>query len=436
MSNPRVLVTGLGPLCSLGGDAKTLWSTLLAGRTFVGSLDRLAGAPTTLGAEVKGFDGCGVLDPRERQYDRAMQFAIVAAHRAIEDAGLLRDGRFAGGTGGSASSPAPVQDSSGLPPAGALVPERVGIVVGTSRGAAELLEAAHRRFADRGAEGVGPRVSPLTTPGNLSGAAARHLGLRGPCLTVSAACASASQAIGLAFDLVRRGRADAIVAGGTEACLTPFVMAMFASTGILSRRADDPPRACRPFDRDRDGIVIGEGAGMIVLESESSARARAARAYCELLGFGMTCDARSLTGVPEDGEGLARAIRLALEDAGTAPGAVDYVNAHGAGTVAGDRAETAAIKAALGPRARAVPVSSTKSMTGHLIGAAGGIEAAVCALAVAEGAVPPTINLDHPDPACDLDYVPREARRVPVRLALSNAMGFGGNNAVLAFGTA
>jgi 3-oxoacyl-[acyl-carrier-protein] synthase II len=412
----RVLITGIGPVCAHGSDARTVWANLLVGRNAVGPVARLAGAPVTFGAEVPGFSGAGVLDPREEACDLAMQFVIVATHRALADAGLLDAGRSA--FEAPRSAPA----------------ARCGAIVGTSRGAAALLESSHIDFLTRGAKMVGRRVSPLTTPGNLSGAVSKHFGLRGPACTVSAACASGAQAIGLGLDLIRAGRADLVVAGGTEACLTPFTMAMFVSTGILSRRTGDPARAARPFDRDRDGIVLGEGAAMVVLESEASARARGARAYCELRGWGASSDAHSLTAVPPDGEGLVRAIGLALADAGVAADDVDYVHAHGTGTRSGDPAETVAIKAALGPRARAVPVSSTKSMTGHLIGAAGGLGALVCAFAIAEGAVPPTLNLENPDPACDLDYVADGARRRPVRVALSNAMGFGGNNAALVFG--
>jgi len=345
-----------------------------------------------------------------------MKFALAAARGALADAGLLD----AGG-------------SKAVPPPGSSA-ERVATLVGTSRGATALLEASILEHRERGPRMVGRRISPLTTFGNLSGAVSKHFGLRGPAFTLSAACASATQAIGVGLDLIRAGRADVVVAGGTEAPLTPFVMSIFASTGILSRRLDDPARAARPFDRDRDGIVLGEGAAMVVLESEASACARGARRYCELRGWGASSDAHSLTGLPPDGEGIARAIRSALADAKASADAVDYVHAHGTGTRSGDVAETAALKAALGPRARAIPVSSTKSMTGHLIGAAGGLGALVCALAVAEGAVPPTINLEHPDPECDLDYVPKTARRLPVRLALCDAMGFGGNNAALVFG--
>ncbi len=412
----RVFVTGIGPVCSLGLDARTVWANLLAGRTTVGLVGRLAPAPVPFGAEVRDFPPPGRIEASEEGYDLAMKFAVVAAHGALADAGLLDARR-----------------SKVAPPAGSSA-ERCAVLVGTSRGATALLEASVLEYRDRGARMVGRRISPLTTPGNLSGAVSRHFGLRGPSFTLSAACASASQAIGVGLDLVRAGRADVVVAGGTEAPLTPFVMSMFASTGILSRRSDAPARASRPFDRDRDGIVLGEGAALVVLESEASARARGARVYCELRGWGLSSDAHSLTGLPPDGEGLARAIRLALADAAATPDAVDYVHAHGTGTRSGDVAETSAIKTVLGARARAVPVSSTKSMTGHLIGAAGGLGALVCAFALAEGAVPPTINLEHPDPDCDLDHVPREARRHATRLAVTNAMGFGGNNAALVFG--
>ena len=404
-----VFLTGLGPICSLGTDCRDLWASLIAGRSGVGHLSRLKGAAVTIGSQLRGPIP-GVKAP-ERRLDRAAQLALAAAAGALTDAGL------AGGV---------PEGSAG----------RAGVAIGSSRGAAERLEHWFSRFQERGADAVGPHASPHTTAGNLAGAVARRFGLHGPSLSVSAACASASQAIGVAFDLIRSGRADVMLAGGTEACLTPFAMAMFCQAGILSRREGAPEAACRPFDRDRDGIVIGEGAGMVVLESEEHAQRRGARRHAELLGYGTTCDAMSLTAVPEDGAGLARATVLALEDAGVRAEAVDYVNAHGTGTRTGDRAETAAIKTALGKHARRVPISSTKSMTGHLIGAAGGIEAIVCALALESGQVPPTVNLDHPDPECDLDYVPREARRVALRTVISLSMGFGGTNACLVFGRA
>ncbi len=406
----RVLITGLGPLCSLGQDRETFWASLTAGRSGVRRLERLSGALVTIGAEAAPLQEAALLGPREMRYDRVAQLALLAAHAAWRDAGL------SGAGGGLASAS-----------------ERTGVILGTSRGAAESLERHQQRFWERGVQSVSPHASPLTTAGNLSGIVALRFGLRGPNLTVSAACSSATQAIGLAFDAIRQGRADLMLAGGAEACLTPFCVAMLAAAGILSRRMDAPEAAARPFDRDRDGIVLGEGAGVIVLESEAHARARGARAWCELAGFGATCDAHSLTGIPEDGAGLARAIGLALADAGLAPEDVAHVNAHGTGTVVGDRAETAALKGAFGRHAGTLAVSATKSMTGHLLGAVGGIEAAACALAIASGIVPPTINLDHPDPQCDLDFVPHHARPQRVDVALSTAMGFGGNNACLAF---
>ena len=398
----RVLITGLGPVCSLGDTAAGFWNALVEGRSGVDHVPALDGAPVGIGAAVP-IEGSPRLCPKEHRLDRSTQMALVSTAVALEDAGLSLEG------------------------------DRAGVVLGSSRGAVGLLEWWHERFRSRGGGGVGPHASPYTTAGNLSGAVARRFGMRGPSLSVSAACSSASQAIGLAMDLIRHGRADVMVAGGAEACLTPFCMSMFAATGILSRRVEAPQAASRPFDRDRDGIVIGEGAGTIVLESEDHARGRGARVYAELAGFGSTCDAASLTAVPQDGGGLARAIRLALEDAGTSPDAVDYVNAHGTATLAGDRAETAALKSSLGPHVRAIPVSSTKSMTGHLVGAAGGIEAAACVLALTHGVVPPTINLEHADPECDLDYVASGARRRELRVVLSTSMGFGGNNTCLVF---
>jgi 3-oxoacyl-[acyl-carrier-protein] synthase II len=406
----RVFLTGLGPACALGNNYRSLWGGLVAGRSGVTHVDRLSGCLVTIGSELGAIES-PALGPRERRLDRAAQLALAATATALQDAGL-----------------GPEIDPGAAP--------RFGVVLGSSRGATERLEHWHRRFATEGADAVGPHASPHTTAGNLSGAVARRFGLQGPALSVSAACASAAQAIGLAFDLIRAGRADVMVAGGTEACLTPFSIAMFAKAGILSQRRGEPAAASRPFDRDRDGIVLGEGAGVVVLESAAHAKRRGAHLHAELLGFGSTCDALSLTAVPQDGGGLARAIEAALADARRTPADVDYVNAHGTATLAGDRAETAALKAALGDHARRVPVSSTKSMTGHLIGAAAGIEAIACARAIVEGVVPPTINLEHPDPACDLDYVPGEARRQPVKVALSLSMGFGGTNACLVLGAA
>jgi 3-oxoacyl-[acyl-carrier-protein] synthase II len=405
----RVFLTGLGPLCSLGQRRDVFWDNITAGRSGVVALPDLAGEPVALAAPVELGEAGGGLGPRERRFDRVAQLALLAARCALEDAGLAEAGR------------------------GALSPERAGVILGTSRGAASQLEAGFARFSTRGWTGVGAHVSPYTTTGSLSAIVGRHFGFKGFNLTVSAACSSASQAVGVAFDRIRCGREDVMLAGGAEACLTPFCLAMLDAAGILSHRNAEPTRAVRPFDSDRDGIVVGEGAGIVVLESEAHARARGAQPICELRGFGGTCDAHSLTGIPADGHGLARAIGLALKDARLDAVSVDYVNAHGTATQVGDRAETAALKGALGDAARQVAVSSTKSMTGHLLGAVGGIEAIVCALVLQEAVVPPTINLDRPDPACDLDYVPRVARPLAARVALSTSMGFGGNNACLVF---
>jgi 3-oxoacyl-[acyl-carrier-protein] synthase II len=409
----RVVLTGLGPLCSLGQRRDVFWDNITAGRSGVVVLPELADEPVALAAPVELLDAAGRLGPRERRFDRVAQFALLAAQSALCDAGLENEARK-----------------------NALKPERAGVVLGTSRGAASQLEAAFERFGARGRTGVGPHVSPYTTTGSLSAIVGRHFGFKGFNLTVSAACSSASQAIGVAFDRIRLGREDVMLAGGAEACLTPFCLAMLDAAGILSHRNAEPAGAVRPFDSDRDGIVVGEGAGVLVLESEAHARARGAESVCELRGFGGTCDAHSLTGIPADGDGLARAIGLALDDAQLDKASVDYVNAHGTATQVGDRAETAALKGALGETARRVAISSTKSMTGHLLGAVGGIEAIICALALQEGVVPPTINLDRPDPACDLDYVPRVARPLAAHVALSTSMGFGGNNACLVFARA
>ena len=401
------MVTGLGPLCSLGDSAVALWESLVAGRSGVTTVARLSGLPVTIGAEVAGFDAHPALGPRERRFDRSTQLALVAAHTALADAGLIEGERLLAGN------------------------ERAGAILGTSRGATEQIEAAFARFNERGWSGLGPHVSPFTTTGTLSAAVARRFGLRGPNLTVSAACSSATQAIGAAFDAVRHGRADVMLAGGAEACLTPFCVGILDAAGILSHRNNAPQTASRPFDADRDGMVLGEGAGLLVLEAEEHARQRGVRVYAEIAGFGASCDAFSLTGVPEDGEGLVRAIGVALDDAGVAPQTVDYVNAHGTGTRLGDRAETVALRSCFGSHASKLAVSSTKSMTGHLLGAAGGIEAIACVLVLRHGVAPPTINLERADPECDLDYVPRQARAVAARVVLSTSMGFGGNNACL-----
>ncbi len=364
-------------------------------------VERLKGAPVDIGAEVKELENARLLSPKERRLDRAAQFAILAARAALQDADWRGDG------------------------------DSAGAVVGSSRGPCGLLEYFHGSFLENPRR-ISPAASPRTTPGNLAGSVSIHCGLRGPSMVVSAACASGSQAIGLAFQMIRAGMADMMVAGGTEAALTPFTIAMLAAAGILSPSAPAP----RPFDRERNGTVIGEGAGMLVLESERHWRARRGRGrrpYCELAGFGASSDALSLAAVAPDGEGLARAIASALEGARLAPRKIGYVNAHGTGTPAGDAAETRALKAALGRHAFGAAVSSTKSMTGHLLGAAGGIEAIVCALALARGVVPPTINLDCPGDGCDLDYTPGKARRRALRAALSVSMGFGGANACLAF---
>jgi 3-oxoacyl-[acyl-carrier-protein] synthase II len=403
----RVFVTGLGPLCSLGANAAALWENLSAGRSGISEVARLEGLAVRIGAEVTGLEGHAALSARERRFDRSTQLALVAAHEALADAGAL------GGDGRCTTS------------------ERAGAILGTSRGAAEQLETAMSRFNARGAQALNPHVSPFTTTGSLSAAVARRFGLRGPNLTVSAACSSATQAIGVAFEAVRHGRADVMLAGGAEACLTPFCVSMLDAAGILSHRNEVPQAASRPFDKERDGIVLGEGAGLLVLEAEDHARSRGVRLLAELAGFGASCDAFSLTGMPADGEGLVRAIRLALADAGVEPSAVDYVNAHGTATRLGDRAETAALRTCFGFRQSQLPVSSTKSMTGHLLGAAGGLEAITCVLVLTHGIVPPTVNLEHADPDCDFDYVPHRARALSARTVLSTSMGFGGNNACL-----
>jgi 3-oxoacyl-[acyl-carrier-protein] synthase II len=396
-------------VCALGLDAATLWAGLVGAQPAVKRVPWLPDVGVPIGSYVPD-DAMGTAEGRERRLDRVTRLALMGARGALGSAGLLDEGG---------------RIDVGLS-------SRAGAILGTSRGATGLLEQALRSFADRGARGVGPHVSPLSTTGGLSASVARHLGLRGPNLTVSAACSSGAQAIGMAFDQIRLGRADVMVAGGAEACLTPFCMAMFQAAGILSRRVGEPERACRPFDRERDGTVVGEGAGVVVLEAMQHARQRGARMRARLAGFGASCDALSLTGVPEDGEGLVRAAEAALAEAGIAPGDLGAIGAHGTGTRLGDRAEAAAYRGLLGAHLSRVPVVAGKALMGHLLGAAGGIEAVGAVLAIEKGQLPPAVNVDEPE--FDLDIVRGAVRQLHSAWILTCSMGFGGNNACLVLG--
>jgi 3-oxoacyl-[acyl-carrier-protein] synthase II len=404
----RVAVTGLGALSPLGPDVASSWDACRRGVSGIGPITLFDAAPlaTRFAGEVKGFDSAEHLGVKEsRRTSRAAAFAIVAAREAVADSGLDI----------------------------AAIGDEVGVLIGSGIGGLEWLENAVLRLHEGGPR----RVSPFTIPGMIvdmaAGRVAIEFGARGPNFAAVSACASSGHAIGEAAEWIRRGDAVVVIAGGTEACLTPVSVASFNAMQALSTRNDEPQRASRPFDRDRDGFVLGEGAGMLILEEWEHARQRGARVYAELVGYGATDDACDIVQPDPAGMGARRSVERALRRAGRAAQEVDYINAHGTSTQLNDTAETRAIKAALGSRASTVPMSSTKSMTGHLLGAAGGLEAIFSVLAIRDQFVPPTINLDDPDPACDLDYVPNQGRSAPVDLAITNSFGFGGHNSCLAF---
>ncbi len=403
----RVLVTGVGSVSPLGGAMDSLWDGLVAGRSGAGPITRFdaSAMDSRIACEVKDFSTEGVIDRKDaKRMDRFVQFAVAAAHEAIRRARLDLD--------------APDRD-------------RIGVVIGSGIGGMETFEQQHRTLLERGAGRVSPFFIPMMISDMAAGQVSLQFGLRGPNFGTVSACASGAHAIGEALRLLRAGDADVMICGGTESTITPMAVAGFCAARALSTRNDDPQRASRPFDNDRDGFVIAEGAGLVVLETEEHARRRDAPILCELGGYGATADAYHLTNPAEDGNGAARAMRRALDDAGVMPGDVDYVNAHGTSTPAGDPVEVLAVKSVFGDHARRLMMSSTKSMTGHLLGAAGGLEAAITALVLERGVVPPTINLEHADPRCDLDFVPHQARTHAVRVAISNSFGFGGHNVAL-----
>jgi 3-oxoacyl-[acyl-carrier-protein] synthase II len=415
------VVTGLGCVSPCGLDVPTTWQSMVEARSGIGLVTRFdaSGYTSRIAGEVRGFDGDARLGGRAtRRLGLFMQYALAAADEAMADAG------FELGSVREDGEPGSMWPSS----------ERFGVYIGSGIGGfPEIVDQAEELF-----RGGIRTVSPLFIPRSLinlaAGQVAIRYGARGPSLCVATACAVGNHAIGEAWRAIRDGDADVIVAGGTESSLTPLGYGGFMNMKALSRRNDEPTRASRPFDKDRDGFVMSEGSGIIVLEEYETAKARGARIYCELRGYGSTTDAHHVTAPSPGGEGAARCMRRALETAGLNPQDVGYINAHGTSTPANDPAETAAIRAAFGAHAGSVMVSSTKAVTGHLLGAAGGLEAVATCLALHHGVLPPTANLETPDPECNLDYIPQVARDVPIRAALSNAFGFGGTNAVLAFG--
>ncbi len=404
----RVVVTGLGLITPLGTGVEKTWSALCAGRSGVRRITKFdpSNHACRIAGEVTDFDPADYIEKKDiKKMDTFIHFAVGAGQMAVDDSGLK------------------VTDENA---------DRVGVYIGSGIGGLPAIEAYHKVLLDKGPDRVSPFFIPMVIINLASGQVSMRIGARGPNSCAVTACATGNHCIGDAFRIIQHGEADAMVAGGTEAAITPLCVAGFASAKALSTRNDEPERASRPFDKDRDGFVLGEGAGVLVLEELESARRRGARIYAEILGYGMTADAYHITAPPEDGVGAVRCMRLALQDAGLSPEAIDYVNAHATSTMA-DRIETRAIRQVFGEHARRLAVSSTKSMTGHLLGAAGGVEAIFSILAIQRGMLPPTINQDVPDPECDLDYIPNVARRADVRAVLSNSFGFGGVNACLIF---
>jgi 3-oxoacyl-[acyl-carrier-protein] synthase II len=403
----RVVVTGLGILCPIGNAVQEAWDNALAGKPGITRITRFdpSRLASQIAGEVKGFDVAPYMSPKEaRRMDLFIHYGMAAGLQAWRDGGLQ------------------------VTPENA---ERVGVNFGSGIGGLPLIESMHAELEKNGPR----RISPFFIPGSIinmiAGLLSIEIGAKGPNLAMVTACTTSTHCIGEAAKSIRYGEADVMIAGGAEAVVTELAIGGFAAARALSTRNDDPAAASRPWDKDRDGFVLGEGAGAMLLEEYEHARARGARIYCEVAGYGVSADAFHMTAPPEDGDGGYRAMRNALKDANLSPDAVDYINAHGTSTPLGDVAETKAIKRLLGARAPKVAVNSTKSMTGHLLGAAGGIEAVFTALALLHQVSPPTINLRTPDPACDLDYVPNEARRMPIRVALSNSFGFGGTNGTL-----
>ncbi len=409
MSRRRVVVTGLGIISPVGNTVKEAWDQVIAGRSGITRISRFDASAfaSQVAGEVKNFDVAQYLSPKEaRRMDTFIHYGLAAGIQAVQDAGLSAK------------------------PSNA---ERIGVNIGSGIGGLPYIEETHNEYLKNGPR----RISPFFIPGSIinmiSGNLSIMYGFQGPNLSCVSACATGNHSIGESARLIEYGDADVMVAGGAEATVCPLAIGGFSSAKALSTRNDDPATASRPWDTGRDGFVLGEGAGALVLEEYEHARARGAKIYCELVGYGMSADAYHMTAPPEDGAGAARAMRNALHNAGLQAEAVQYVNAHGTSTPLGDLAETQAMKACFGEHAKKLAVSSTKSMTGHLLGAAGGVEAVFTALAIRDQLAPPTINLKEQDPQCDLDYVPNVARPMSIDVALSNSFGFGGTNATLVF---
>ncbi|MDF5724177.1 MAG: beta-ketoacyl-ACP synthase II [Rhizonema sp. PD37] len=405
----RVVVTGVGAITPIGNTPVEYWEGLVSGRNGIGKITLFDTSrhDCCIAGEVKNFDPHDYMERKEaKRMDRFAQFGVSAAKQALADAKLV------------------IND---------LNAEQVGVMIGSGIGGLKVLEDQQTIYLNRGPDRCSPFMIPMMIANMAAGLTAIHTGAKGPNSCSVTACAAGSNAIGDAFRLIQGGYAQAMISGGTEAAVTPLSIAGFAAARALSTRNDDPEHASRPFDRDRDGFVMGEGAGILILEELQHALSRGARIYGEIVGYGMTCDAYHMTSPAPGGDGAFRAIQLALKDGGLTPQQVTYINAHGTSTSANDSTETAAMKRALGEHAYKIAISSTKSMTGHLLGGSGGIEAVATVLAIANNRVPPTINLENPDPECDLDYIPKVSRELDVQVALSNSFGFGGHNVTLAF---
>ena len=409
MSKRKVVVTGLGTVCPVGNSVREAWSNILAGKSGIGRITHFDPSPFAcqIAGEVKGFDVSKALSAKEaRRFDSFIHFGMAAAIEAIRDAGLQ-------------ASPTNA--------------ERIGVNIGSGIGGLPMIEATHRALLESGPRKISPFFIPGAIINMVSGNLSIMFGFKGPNLAMVTACTTANHCIGDSMRLIEYGDADVMIAGGSEACLCALGVGGFSAMRALSTRNDDPATASRPWDKDRDGFVLGEGAGVVVLEEEQHARQRGAKIYCWLAGYGLSADAHHITAPCEDGEGAIRAMVSALSNGHINSEEVDYINAHGTSTPLGDIAETLAVKSCFGDHARRLALSSTKSMTGHLLGAAGGVEAVFTALAVQHQIAPPTINIFSQDPQCDLDYVSNRAREIKIGVALSNSFGFGGTNGTLAF---
>jgi 3-oxoacyl-[acyl-carrier-protein] synthase II len=407
--NRRVVVTGVGMVTPVGLDTETSWEGLIAGKSGIGPITHFDDKeiPTQIAGEVKGFDAAKYIEAKEiKKMDRFIHLALAASQMAMDDAKLV------------------------ISPENA---DRIGVIAGAGIGGLPAIERSYRAYMEKGYRRITPFFIPMSIINELAGHISMRFGAKGPNISVVTACATGTHSVGDAFKCIQRGDADAMIAGGAESTICPLAVGGFNAMKALSTHNSEPERASRPFDAQRDGFVMGEGAGLVILEDLEFAQKRGARVLAEVIGYGASGDAYHITSPAPNGEGAARCMSLAIKDAGISPAKVGYINAHGTSTKYGDELETMAIKTVFGDHARTVPISSTKSMTGHLLGAAGGVEAVISILALERGILPPTINLDNPDPECDLDYIPIIARKKQVDIAISNSFGFGGTNATLVF---